>query len=133
MPVQYNILYTGFKNILENGKITGFQVKCKTGYYRGVWLPIVEYFEVTIDGEKFARDQISVATGGRTLTQDQMDTASDVFWQWDEPATLIVKKPGGLKIGVHDVEVSCAIRVSYGPAESKPRPDIFRAKLALVS
>ena len=58
MPAQFNILDRGFKNIHQDGKITGFQVLVKDSYYRGIYIPIIDSFDVTVDGETLMRDQV---------------------------------------------------------------------------
>lgn len=130
MAAQYNLLNRGFKNVSQSGRITGFQLKVKSGYYRGVSLTLIEGFEVTVDGETFPRDQIRATIGGRSYTLDQLETAGNGRWQWTEPAILTINKPGGLKTGVHDVEVTAKLRISYMPVQ--PSVYNFRAQLALV-
>jgi len=128
--VQYNILNRGFKNISQNGRITGFQLELMSGYYRGVYLTLVEGFEVTVDGESFRRDQIKCTFGNRTYTQDELQNLTNGRWQWDEPAVLTVSKPGGLKPGMHDVRIVAKIRVSYMPTQ--PSIYTFQAMVPLV-
>ncbi len=42
----------GFRNIKENGKITGFQFKVRLPYYRGIFLSQLRPGTLYIDGEK---------------------------------------------------------------------------------
>ena len=72
-------------------------------------------FEVTVDGETFGKDHVSVTVGGRTYTQDEMTKIGSVQWANYEAATLTVAKPGGLKPGVHEVAVAWGHRTSYIP------------------
>jgi len=129
-PAQFNILSRGFKNISRNGQITGFQLQVLSGYYRGVYLTLIEGFEVTVDGESFSREQIRCTFGNRSYSQDEMEKQSDARWQWEEPVTLTVAKPGGLKPGMHDIQVVAKIRVSYMPVQ--PSVYTFGARLPLV-
>lgn len=129
-PVQFNILDRGFKNVVQNGQVTGFQLEVLSGYYRGVYLTLVEGFEVTVDGESFKRDQVKCTFGSRTYSQDELENLADARWQWDEPAILNVSKPGGLKPGMHDVQVVVKIRVSYMPVQ--PSVYTFKAMVPLV-
>ena len=131
MAAQYNLLNRGFKNVSQNGEITGFQLAVKSGYYRGVYLPLIEGFEVTVDGESFARDQIRASFHGRSYTLDQLEKATNDRWPWTEPAILTIHKPGGLKPGMHDVQVTAKLRISYMPVQ--PSVFNFRAQLALVA
>ncbi len=105
---------TGFRNVYRNGKITGFQVGYRSTYYRGVWLSMSTGFDLTVDGKKFPRDQVNVTIGGKTYTQEQMKKIGDVQWPISEAAILTVAQPGGLKLGVHEVEISWGHRTSYG-------------------
>ena len=72
-------------------------------------------FDVMVDGEKFSRDQVTVTIGGKTYTQEEMKKITDVQWPISEAAILNVAKPGGLKPGPHDVEISWGHRASYMP------------------
>jgi hypothetical protein len=108
-----NIQSRGFHNIKENGKIVGFQVRYRSAYYRGLWLSLSNGFELAVDGEKFGRGKIKVTVGGKTYTQDEMTKLGDVIWPNYEAAILTVDKPGGLKPGVHEVQVTFRHRISY--------------------
>jgi hypothetical protein len=112
----------GFKNIFKNGQATGFQVLYRSGYYRGIWLSLSKGFAVTVDGEQFPREAITVTIGGNTYTQDEMEKAGNVHWARTEPAILTVAKAGGLSVGVHEVTVNWNHRVSYtGPNPNQPK------------
>jgi hypothetical protein len=112
----------GFRNVRRNGQIAGFQVRYRSCYYRSVWLSMSLGFDVSVDGEKFPRDQITVTIGGKTYTQEAMKTIADVQWPISEAAVLTVAKPGGLKPGVHDVEVGWGHAASYMPMEMGAMP-----------
>ncbi len=130
MAKQYNILNSGFKNTQRDGRTAGFQVRVLSGYYRGVYASLLEGFEVFVDGESYSRAQIRCKLGDRTYTQDELQTQSQLRWQWDEPVTLLVEKPGGLAPGAHDVRVVARIRVSYMPVQ--PSIFEFRDRIPLV-
>ena len=110
-PVQQR----GFHNVFRDGKAVGFQVRFRSTYYRGVWLSMSTGFEVTVDGEKFPEEQVTVTIGGRTYTQEEMTKIGNVQWPNYEAAVLTVAKPGGLMPGVHDVAITWGHRTSYIP------------------
>lgn len=112
----------GFRNVRKDGQVVGFQVRYRSSYYRSVWLSMSHGFDVTVDGETFARDQITVTIGGKTYTQEAMRTIGDVQWPISEAAILTVAKPGGLKPGVHEVEVGWGHASSYMPMEMAGLP-----------
>lgn len=105
----------GFRNVRRNGQVVGFQVRYRSCYYRSVWLSMSLGFDLSVDGEKFSREQITVTIGGRTYTQEAMKAITDVQWPVSEAATLTVAKPGGLTPGAHEVEVGWGHAASYMP------------------
>jgi hypothetical protein len=105
----------GFHNVFKDGKAIGFQVRYRSTYYRGIWLSMSKGFDVTVDGEKFPRDQVTVTIGGKTYTQEDMKKIGNVQWPNYEAAILTMAKPGGLKLGVHEVAIAWGHRTSYIP------------------
>jgi len=104
-----------FRNVYENGKAIGFQVAIRSLYYRGVWLSQLRPATVIVDGEKFENDQITWTISGKRYEQKDLANYSDVQWYLLEPAILTIKKPGGLKMGEHEVSVSYLHSSSYMP------------------
>jgi hypothetical protein len=126
-----NIQERGFRNVSENGKVVGFQVPFRTSYYRGVWLSQIQVlFEITVDGETFKGDQVQFSTLGKTYEQKDFQSLSEVYWKHDELAYLIVKKPGGLKAGVHNVGLSYGNTVCYSRSYDI-RPNTFTRSMVL--
>ena len=105
----------GFRNVVEDGKITGFQVAFRSLYYRGVWLSQLRPASVIVDGEKFSGDQLTWTISGKTYRQTDLEQHGDVNWPLLEPAVLTIHKPGGLTQGFHDVEVKYSYSSSYMP------------------
>ena len=112
----------GFRNVYRDRRCVGFQIVYRSTYYRGIWLSLSKGFSVLVDGEQFPREAITVTIGARTYTQDEMTKVGDVQWQKTEPAILTIAKPGGLKLGVHQVTVNWSHRTSYmGPNPNEAR------------
>lgn len=112
---KYMVMTRGFQNVIQNGQITGFQMKVRITYYRGVFLPLLSGFDVTVDGENFKPEQMRFTLGNHTYTFDEVGKAEKVHWDFGVPATLTILKPGGLKPGIHDVEVVQTVKPSYMP------------------
>ena len=110
----------GFRNVIEDGLATGFQVGIRLDYYRGVWLSQLRPATVTVDGESFSGAQVSWTIDGRSYEQDELAGQADVNWGITAPAILSVRKPGGLEPGIHEVEVLSQYSASYLP----PRLDL---------
>jgi hypothetical protein len=122
----------GFRNVSAGDQVTGFQIRIRIPYYRGVWASLVEGADVTVDGEEFSRDTILWTLGDKTLTLPELEAASDVRWPFDEPAVLTVPKMGGLAVGLHDTRVQLAFRASYMPPDMGPWITRAERKLALT-
>jgi sugar phosphate isomerase/epimerase len=105
----------GFRNVVEDGRVTGFSFQLRNPNYRGTWASMVDGVDVVIDGERIP-DHVPLWTiQGRTYTLDELRATTDVRWQLDEPATVTVPKPGGLSAGVHQLELTVYLRRSYFP------------------
>lgn len=123
----------GFRNVAKDGKVVGFQVPIRSLYYRSVWLSLLRPATVTVNGEKFEGAQITWTISGKTYAQADLENISDVIWPLWEPAILTVSKPGGLKMGSHEVEVSYTYSRSYFPPSADERPNTDKRKMVLVA
>ncbi len=112
---KYMVMARGFQNVIQNGQIIGFQMKLRITYYRGIFLPLLAGFDVTVDGERFNAEQMRFGLDNRTYTFDEVGKAEKVHWDFGVPATLTILKPGGLKPGIHDVQVIQTVKPSYMP------------------
>jgi hypothetical protein len=105
----------GFRNIVENGKVVGFQVPIRSLYYRGVWLSQLRPATVIVDDETYGGEQITWTISGAAYEQAELAKHGDVNWPLLEPAILTIDKPGGLSQGYHDIEVQYTYSSSYMP------------------
>ena len=112
---KYMLITRGFQNVTQNGQITGFQMKVRITYYRGVFLPLLTGFAVTVDGEEFKPEQMRFTVNDHTYTFEELGKAEKVHWNFGDPATLTVLKPGGLKPGIHLVDIVETVKPSYMP------------------
>jgi hypothetical protein len=128
---KYIICTRGFKNFVEKGQSTGFQLDVRISYYRGIPLSCVEGFDVMVDGEQFAPGEIRYAIGGKTYSVSDAAEAVDVRWPFGDPLTLVVRKPGGLAPGIHDIQVVEKLRISYHSEAVNPSVAIARKKVTL--
>ncbi len=105
----------GFRNIRENGRITGFQLKIRLPYYRGIFLSQLRPGTLYIDDERFEKEEIIWHIKGEDFTYEEMKTDYQTHWAVTEPAVLKVKKPGGLSQGYHDITFGFCFTSSYMP------------------
>jgi len=110
----------GFKNVAENGEITGFQVRVRISYYRGIHVCILDGYDIEVDGEAFDPDDVSFSLDGQTFyPMKNVADYTDLFWEFGDKAYLHVKKPGGLPRGLHTVKVRQRIAVPYLPFSTR--------------
>jgi hypothetical protein len=112
---KYIICEDGFRNVSEAGKVTGFQLKARLPYYRGLGLSMVEKLNIRVDSEDIPRQSIHVTLHGNTYSLDQMETEYNDRWEFGEEGVVTVSKPGGLAPGRHKVVVAPHLRISYLP------------------
>ncbi len=105
----------GFRNIVENGKVTGFQFKVRLPYYRGIFLSQLLPGTLFVDGEKFEKGDIIWSFKGEDFTLEEMKSDFKTHWSVTEPAVLKVKKEGGLSQGYHDLKYGFCFTSSYMP------------------
>ena len=105
----------GFRNIKENGKITGFQFKVRLPYYRGIFLSQIRPGTLFVDGERFEKEDIIWNINGEDYTYEEMKTDFQTHWSVCTSATLKVKKEGGLAQGFHDLTYGFCYTSSYMP------------------
>jgi hypothetical protein len=130
MYENYMLLNRGFQNVRQNNQVIGFQVLAKIAYYRGIFLPLIGDFEITVDGEKFTAMQMNFKIGQNTYSFNELAQAEDVHWDFGKPLILIVLKSGGLKPGVHDVSLVQTIKPSYTGQQG--RTSAVTKKMSLV-
>lgn len=128
MNDNYMICERGLRNVVEGGESTGFQFGIRIPYYRGVPLSMLEDFIIKVDGEVFPREAIRFSYRGHELGLDQLESKTDVRWEFGSPATLKVAKAGGLRHGEHEIELTQRLRISYLPW---PSITTFTAKVPL--
>jgi hypothetical protein len=104
-----------FNNLTEDDQVVGFQFNGRLPYYRGLGICMVENLEVSVDEETFPRQAIRVTLHGNTYSLSEMETEYEDRWEFGEPGTVTVLKPGGLKPGEHKVTLADTLRISYLP------------------
>jgi hypothetical protein len=112
---KYLIVGEVFKNVEESGQVTGFQVGIRLPYYRGVVLSLVGEMQITVDGEKFSAEQMTVTLNDNTYPLTQLKNEPVAKWEFGDVGIVKVTKPGGLNAGEHKVELRQHMKISYVP------------------
>lgn len=112
---KYLIVGEEFKNVIDGGKVTGFQFGLRLPYYRGVVCSLVGKTELTVDGEAVDYDKMHVTIGGRTIPMPELENEPEHKWEFGEVGIVKVEKPGGLKPGQHQLAIRQHMKISYVP------------------
>lgn len=115
MMDQHMLCDDGFENVVDGDKTTGFALRARLPYYRGLGLSMVEDIAVSVDGQAAPREAVRLALRGRSWRLDEMETCFDEKWNFGEKAQVVVAHPGGLTPGAHRVDLAIRYRVSYLP------------------
>ena len=107
----------GYKNVTEDGKAVGFAFQMRVPYYRGITLSIIRNIEVTVDGDTYPREALTVTVNGETFTLEEARTVISNRWLFGQFGEIAVKKDGGLASGAHHIEVTITVAPSYMPMQ----------------
>ena len=113
----------GFRNIRENGEVTGFQFKIRLPYYRGIFLSQIMPGTLFVDGERIEKENIVWCLRGEKYSTEQMSGDFRTHWNPTECMVLKVKKPGGLAQGWHHLKYGFCFTSSYMPPIMQDRLD----------
>jgi hypothetical protein len=115
MYEKYMICTRDFRNVSLGGQTTGFQLKIRINYYRGCYLSMIDTVRLVVDGEEFTSEKLTFSLANQTYSFEQLAGVKDVRWFFGDAATVTVQKPGGLRSGLHTVQLGLFIRNSYIP------------------
>ena len=123
----------GFRNVQEGTDIVGFEIALRMPNYRGVWASLIDGVAVTVDGQAWSREVPRWTLQGRTFSIQELRQSTNVRWQLDEVATVMVPLAGGLAVGVHDVRVDIALYAPYIPAQFQPSIFTSQRKVTVLA
>lgn len=104
------------KNVVEDGKVIGYEMQTHITYYRGIPLSMINFVKVAVDGEEVPEEDIRFTPDNIDwFTLKEMETVSAIKWEYGAPATVRVLKEGGLSKGTHQVKLTVCTRTAYIP------------------
>ena len=116
----------GFRNVRENGQITGFQLRLRMPSYRGMAASLIDGVAVKVgDLVEVPADVPLWTLQGQTYTLQELWDGDGVRWPLEDAAIVTVPHPGGLPVGVHEVSIELRLRMSYIPRRA-PAVDLHR-------
>ena len=103
-------------NIEENGEIIGYELKTHITYYRGIPLSMINYIKVEEDGVEVPEEAIRFTPDDIDyFTLSEMETVSEIKWEYGTPGIVRVLKKGGLTKGKHMIRLRVCTRTAYIP------------------
>ena len=76
----------------------------------------INYFKVECDGVEVPAEDIRASFDPYDWFKlKEMETVSEIKWEYGTPATIRVLKEGGLSKGQHDVKLTVCTRTAYIP------------------
>lgn len=103
-------------NAEENGQVIGYEMKTHITYYRGIPLSMINYVKVEEDGVPVPEENIRFTPDGIDwFTLKEMETVSEIKWEYGTPAVVRVLKEGGLSKGKHTIKLTVCTRTAYIP------------------
>ncbi len=103
------------RNYYVNGKIAGYGFDIRLGYYRGHFLSVIDDLGVETDGEKVNSDNITFCINNKEFHTFELKYQFSEFWNILTPATIKIRKAGGLSPGEHDINLTLMLRSPYMP------------------
>lgn len=104
------------RNVVEEGKVIGFEMQTHITYYRAIPLSMINYVKVAVDGVEVPAEDIRFTPDHIDwFTLREMETVSEIKWEYGAPATVRVLKEGGLSKGEHQVKLTVCTRTAYIP------------------
>ncbi|MEV7636762.1 DUF6379 domain-containing protein [Pseudarthrobacter enclensis] len=124
---------TGFRNVREGGKVTGFQFRVRMPSYRGMAASLIDGITVRVGSLVDVAADVPLWTfGGTTYTLQELWNSDGVRWPLEEAAVITVPLDGGLPQGVHEVSIDLRLRMSYIPLEHQPTVHRTSRKVTLA-
>lgn len=105
------------KNVTDSkGNVTGFSMKTRVNYYRGIPLSMIHDLDVELDGEAVEKENVLFTIDDIDYFNPmELETVTAFKWEYGYEATVFVKREGGLTSGDHDVTLAQTIRTEYIP------------------
>lgn len=113
------------KNYYLRGQVEGFQFEVFLANYRGHFLSTMEQLAVSIDDQPVPKKDILFCLNGKEFIVDDLKNQSNEFWNIAAPATIKVRKPGGLEKGTHKVGLTLVLRNPYLPKPGSSEPHSY--------
>lgn len=115
----------GFRNVYQDGRVTGFQFRVRMPSYRGMAASLIDGISVSVGNRVMVGPEVPLwSFAGQNFTLEQLWHSENLRWPLEEAAVVTVPFEGGLPAGVHEVSIELRLRMSYVPLIHQP--SLFR-------
>ena len=90
-----------------------FTFRLRMPWYRSLPLSSLEALDVTLDGEPRASDELRISLDGATYSLGDLPPLHDRWWYVADAAEVRVPCGARLAAGVHELDVTVALRIPY--------------------
>ena len=112
---QYLIEKDSLRNVVEDGKITGFKFAVRIADYRGCFLSLHNGYYITCDGVEYPKNLQKFEINGKAPRDfEEIKTCVWEHWDYDDAGVVYVEKEGGLTPGKHVIVLQQSILAQYG-------------------
>lgn len=112
----YVLSNNSLKNVKKDGQTTGYEMRTRITYYRGIPLSMVHDIQIEVDDKQVPREKIRFSLDGELyFTLDEMTTVTAYKWEYGQEAIIFVEQEGGLQEGQHKIKLTQVTRVAYIP------------------
>lgn len=105
------------EHVIEDGSLAGadggFTFRLRMPWYRSLPLSSLEGLEVTLDGETLPSDELRISLDGAAYALTDLPPLHDRWWYVADAAGVRVPWAGNLGAGVHELDVTIALRIPY--------------------
>jgi hypothetical protein len=91
----------------------GFAFDLRMPWYRALPLSCLEGLEVKIDDEVVPSGELRLVLGGKTYALSDLPPLHDEWWYVADAAEVRAPRPGRLRAGEHELDVTIALRIPY--------------------
>jgi|WetSurMetagenome_2_1015567.scaffolds.fasta_scaffold32263_2 hypothetical protein len=109
----YMIVGDDFKNVIKDGKATGYQFGLRIPYFSSVIVSLVGSTELKVDGETIPEERMSVTLYGKTSPKASLADDPVTRWEFGDIGLITVDCPGGLPSGEHTIDIRQEVKIGF--------------------
>ena len=115
---RYNplLMHNYGRNIYQKGEKIGYALDIRIPGYRGLPINQIQTIAFEVDGKWIDRDCMEIWYDGRYFPFSAIGTGrfdNEWMWKYQDYLRVLIRVPGGIEQGVHNVKYGLALRDHY--------------------